>query len=203
MKTSFAKTFQLISEGKQKDIKDVLYDKKGTAKILVDGQPIQSNQVFAIKSFESAYESDITPLLIRGEIKEKLGEILKARSDLFKALEGSSGLKVKKTSGGKEVYELEPKLAEDFSYEKDSFLLSLDLISSSKPELECADIQYSDIFSPSVIKKIKDKKFQDGIKNYIKVSDEIYRSFGYLEKGHLTLPKLKDLKKNWKRVVFL
>lgn len=202
MKTSFAKTFQLISEGKQKDIKDVLYDKKGTAKILVDGQPIQSNQVFAIKSFESAYESDITPLLIRGEIKEKLGEILKARSDLFKALEGSSGLKVKKTSGGKEVYELEPKLAEDFSYEKDSFLLSLDSISSSKPELECADIQYSDIFSPSVIKKIKDKKFQDGIKNYIKVSDEIYRSFGYLEKGHLTLPKLKDLKKELEKSGF-
>ena len=61
--------------------------------------------------------------------------------------------------------------------------------------------QYSDIF-PSVIKKIKDKKFQDGIKNYIKVSDEIYRSFGYLEKGHLTLPKLKDLKKELEKSGF-
>lgn len=67
---------------------------------------IVSDDVFVIKSFESSYESDITSLLVKNTIKERLSDVLKARDKLLKVLEKSSRLKVKKTIGGKKLMSL-------------------------------------------------------------------------------------------------
>ena len=111
------------------------------------------------------------------------------------ALESASGIKIQKTSQGKKVYELEPKIIEDFGFAEKSILLNLDALLNYEPELQCAGINYSEIFDSSVLKKIQDRHFQSGIHNFTTATDRIYESFAYLQKGHFTLPKLKDLKK--------
>ena len=57
------------------------------------------------------------------------------------------------------------------------------------------DVQYSTVFDPKAINKICDPAFQAGISDYMSATDKIYDSFRYLEKGKLTLPKLKRLRK--------
>lgn len=196
MKTSFEKTFQLIQQGKKENISDAIFGEPGSAIVQIDGQDIEKKQVFVVKSYESSYESDISSLLIKGDIQTQLKDVFKVRTKLLKALEKDSGLKIKRTSLGKTVYELEPTIVKDFDFNEKDILSNLMELASYEPEIECSDIPYSVIFDDTVLKKIKDTKFQEGIRDFITSSDEIYSSFEYLEKGNLTLPKLKDLKKS-------
>ena len=202
MKTSFAKTFQKIQQGKDSDICDAIFGLKGSAEVLIDGIPIHKDQIFTIRSFESAYESDITSLLVDEPIREKLKEVFKARSTFLKKLEQSSGLKIKKISGGKDIFELEPTIVNDFEFAENSILLNLESLKAYTPEIICDDVQYSTIFDTSVLKKIQSPDFQDGIKNFLEASGKIYDSFEYLERGRFTYPKLKDLKKSLDKNAF-
>lgn len=202
MKTSFANTFQLIQNGDIDKIGDKIFGYQGNAVVQIDGNPIAQDQVFVIKSYESSYESDISSLLIKGDIQERLQETFAARTQLLRALENASGLKVKKTTQGKVVYELEPQIIKDFSFDESSILLNLNSLDNYSPEIRFDDVKYTSIFDPTVLKKIRDQKFQQGISSFTSASDEIYESFGYLEKGRLTLPKLKDLKKSLEKDSF-
>ena len=202
MKTSFANTFQLIQNGDIDKIGDKIFGYQGNAVVQIDGNPIAQDQVFVIKSYESSYESDISSLLIKGDIQERLQETFAARTQLLRALENASGLKVKKTTQGKVVYELEPQIIKDFSFDESSILLNLNSLDNYSPEIRFDDVKYTSIFDPAVLKKIRDRKFQQGISSFTSASDEIYESFGYLEKGRLTLPKLKDLQKSLEKDSF-
>lgn len=202
MKTSFAKTFQFIQNNDQDEIGDKIFGYNGNASVKIDGNDIRKEQVFVIRSYENSYESDISSLLIKDEVKEQLNEVLRARTELLKALEKESGLKIKKTYLGKITYELESQIINDFSFLENSILLNLDELESYIPEIQFDGIKYSLIFDSTVLKKIRDPKFQEGLADFISASDEIYDSFEYLEKGCLTLPKLKDLKKSLEKDSF-
>lgn len=202
MKTSFAKTFQKIQSNKSDEIRDAIFGDIANITVKIDGRNIGSDDVFVIKSFESSYETDITSLLVKGTIKERLKDVFKARDKLFKVLERASGLKTKKTTGGKVVYELETTIIEDFGFAETSILLNLDTLSTTESALYCGNILYSTIFDPTVLKKIKTQDFQDQIQAFIISSNRVYESFRYLEKGQLTLPKLKDLRKSLEKDCF-
>ncbi len=195
MKTSFANTFQLLQQSNENKICDKIFGYNGTATVKIDENTIRGDQIFVIKSYESFYESDISTLLINDEIQRTLQDTFNARTRFLKRLEEMSGLKIKKTYQGRIVYELEPKIVEDFAFEENSILLNLASLETYIPEVQFTDVQYSSIFDPAVIKKICDPEFQAGINDFISASNEVYESFPYLEKGYLTLPKLKDLKK--------
>lgn len=202
MKTSFAKTFQKIQANKTDDICDAIFGDAGNMTVKIDDRDIVSDDVFVIKSFESSYESDITTLLVKDTIKERLSDVLKARDKLFKALEKTSGLKIKKTAGGKATYELETALIEDFGFTETSILLNLDALIAEERVLYCGKVSYSAIFDATVMKKIKSHEFQTQIQAFISSSDRVYESFAYLEKGQLTLPKLKDIRKSLEKDCF-
>ena len=86
--------------------------------------------IFVIKSYEAEYESDFSSLLIKGELKESLKEVLKSRDKLLKSLEKDSGLKIKRTSQRKTGYELESTLLKDFSFSEQSIVLNLEYLKS-------------------------------------------------------------------------
>lgn len=196
MKTSLAKTFKKIKQGKRDEIKDEIFCIDGTADVKIDGQYITPEQIFVINSFENSYQADITPLLIDEAIKGKLNEVLQSRNKLFKALETMSGLRIKKIVSGKKVYELESAIIEDFNFNEKSFLVNLSTLQKQKCEIDLSTIRYSDIFDDSVIKKILSVNFQTKIQEYLSKSEEIYASYSFLSKGNLTLPKLKNVRKS-------
>ena len=196
MKTSFLKTFKMIQMDKADAIKDEIFDVSGTAEVKVDGNNISKEQIFVIKSFESSYESDsIAPLLVNSNLKESIGNVLKLRDGFLKILEKRSGLKVSKTSLGKKVFELEPNIIKDFKFSENSFLLNIDNFNLASIENDFRDVQYASIFDDSVMKKIESNNFQRKISEFLQKSDEIYKDYDFLDKGNLTLPKLKDIVK--------
>ena len=198
MKTSLAKIMKKIQIGKADEIRDEIFSVKGSASVIADGQDIDPKKIFVINSFESAYQADITPLLINETIKAHLKNVLKARDKLFKALEKNSELKIKKTVSGKVVYELENAIIDAFSFNENSFLVNVFSLQGRVPESDFSNIPYARIFDEPVIKKISSKEFQTKIQDYLTRSDEIYASYSFLSKGNLTLPKLKNVQKSLK-----
>ena len=202
MKTSLAKTFQKIQEGKKNVVKDEIFEVPGQADVKIDDVEASPGQIFVIKSFESDYEADITSLLVDDQIKIQLREVTKAQNRLYKALESASGLKIKKTSAGKAVYELEDTILQDFGFDESSFLLNLEKIRMLQPSIFCGEVTYNSIFDDTALKKISSPEFQGKIGEYLTKSEEVYSSFAFLEKGQFTLPKLKDLKKTLEKDKF-
>lgn len=196
MKTSFAKTFKKIQDGKDKEIGDVIFGLEGMADIIVDGNKIKPNQIFVINSFESFYESNsLTSLLINDEIKLRITKVLKLKDRFLKKLEKDSGLKISKTYQGKKIDELELTILNDFEFDEKSILLNLVEFDNKELEYNCGHIKYNSIFDKTAINKIQKEEFQNKIEEFCRVSDKIYKEYNFLDKGNLTLPKLKNIAK--------
>ena len=198
MKTSFAKTFKMLQAGKQSEIRDEIFNEEGQIEIITDQGALNKDSVFVIKSFENSYESNsISSLLVNEEIKANISELIILQGSFLKKLEKASGVKVSRTSQGKIIYDLEPKLIKDLELTKDGLLLNLKKIRDSLASLEidCEDILYTDIFDESVLKKISNEVFQDSIEEFCASYEEIYSSFSFLDKGNFTLSKLKNINK--------
>lgn len=163
MKTSFAKTMKKLQMERADEIRDEIFSVEGSASVVADGQDIEPKRIFVINSFESAYQADITPLLINETIKAHLQDVLKARDKLFKALEKSSELKAKKTVSGKAVYELENAIIHDFEFAENSFLVNVLSLQGRVPENDFSAVPYARIFDDAVIKKILSADFQTKI----------------------------------------
>ena len=195
MKTSFTKTFQKIQAGKRDEIKDVIFEQDGVCNVKIDGRDITKEDIFVIRSLDSSYESDISPLLIDDSIKRSLKETLKARDTFLKKMADVSGVKIKKTVDGKVVYDLEEQIIESFGFTEKSVLLNLDSLRSMSAAVPCGNIKYDTIFDPTVLKKILNPDFQQEVRDFVVACNQIYSGFPYLEKGGLTFPKLKDMAK--------
>jgi len=201
MKTSFTKVFKKFKDGKEDDIKDIIFNNTPIVKnIKIDNINILKEEIFVINSFEKAYESDsISSLLINDTLKRQLEEVLQLRVKILKNMETKSGLKISKVSLGKTIFELEPQIVKDFSFTEQSYLQNLDLFCLPEENNYFSDIKYTNIFDESVLnKKIRSEEFQNKINEYIAKSNEIYGDYTFLEKGKLTLPKLKDIQKKLK-----
>lgn len=194
MKTSFTKTFKKIQEDKVDEVKDEVFGIDGTVEVVVDGCTIAPKDIFVINSYEAFYESEnVSKLLVDNDIKNKIDSVIKLKDKFLKIMEKYSGLKVVKTSQGKKVYEIESTIIKDFSLQDNSFLINVGELQLYSVEYECADVAYASIFDESVIKKIITPDFQEKIDGFIEKSNVIYSNYSFLEKGKLTLPRLKDV----------
>lgn len=97
MKTSFAKTFDLISKNDKKDLpKDVVYNKKSKFEILSDDLEINPESIFVINAEDNSYDATnkITSFIARKELKEKYDQIYSelntAKAELLKKLKAIS-----------------------------------------------------------------------------------------------------------------
>lgn len=198
MKTSFAKTFKMLQNGKESEIRDEIFNEEGQIEIITDQGPLNKDSVFVIKSFENSYESNsISSLLVNEEIKANISELISLQDSFLKKLEKTSGIKISRILQGQIIYELESKLIKDLELTKDGLLLNLEKMRDSLASLEidCEDILYADIFDESVLKKISNQVFQDSIEEFCLSYEEIYKSFTFLDKGNFTLGKLKNINK--------
>ena len=197
MKTSLTKTFKCIQDGKTDEIGDVVYGKKGKAQISIDGMSIDPGQVMVVKSYEESYVSDASQLLIDDELRIKFESAIEARDNLMKKLQERSGLKTHKSVRGKYENELLNTLARDFDV-KDSLITEVDKLMGRDDEyMYLGDVRYADLFNDSIVNKInRSEEFQDDVREFSRVTGDVYGRIQYFEKGAFTLPKLKNLKKD-------
>ncbi|WP_143885106.1 hypothetical protein [Chryseobacterium binzhouense] len=97
MKTSFAKTFDLISKNDKKNLpKDVVYNKKSKFEILSDDLEINPESILVINAEDNSYDATnkITSFIARKELKEKYDQIYSelntAKAELLKKLKAIS-----------------------------------------------------------------------------------------------------------------
>lgn len=203
MKTSFAKIFKKFQEGKDGDIKDIIFNNTPIVKnIKVDNIDINKDEIFVINSFEKAYESgSISSLLIDDSIKMRLNSIVRLKKQLLGNLEEKSGLNILKGFSTKGFLSLEEQILKDFGFEEQSFLHNLDNINLNI-DYDYSNINYSLVFHKSVVKNIKKTDFQNHINDYIERSNEIYSEYSFFERGNFNLPKLKNIDKELKNSSF-
>ncbi len=204
MKTSFSNTFQRIQDGKEREIYDKIFNISATVDIRADGEKINPNNIFVIKSYESYYESkNLAALLVNTSIKSMIDDLLKLQKDIFASLSDQSGLKLEKTVGGKKVPEMEITLIHDLKLHHDSFLLSLDQIQPNVNLPYFGDIKYGDVLDEDVVKKvILSYEFQNNINQFLKKAEEICKKNPFLQMGKLMLPGLSKISNELKKQNF-
>lgn len=197
MKTSLTKTFKCIQDDKTDEIGDVVYGKKGKAQISIDGTSIDPGQVMVVKSYEESYVSDVSQLLIDDELRIKFESAIEARDNLMKKLQERSGLRTHKSVHGKYENELLNTLARDFDVQ-DSLVIEVDKLMGRDDEyMYLGDVRYVDLFNDSIVNKINSsKEFQHDVREFSRVTGDVYGRIQYFEKGTFTLPKLKNLRKD-------
>lgn len=97
MKTSFAKTFDLISKNDKKNLpKDRIYTKKVKHEILVDGETIKHNNILVVNAEDNSFDASnrITSFIASKELKDKYDiihlELTEAKNELLKGLKSIS-----------------------------------------------------------------------------------------------------------------
>ncbi|MBE9067707.1 phage infection protein, partial [Leptolyngbya cf. ectocarpi LEGE 11479] len=80
MKTSFAKTFKKLSEGREP--REEVYNKKSSYEIKIDNNIIESDNILVVEPFDPSYESkNISTLLVNADKKSRYDEIYRKIAD--------------------------------------------------------------------------------------------------------------------------
>lgn len=186
MKTSFAKTFRDLQEGKES--KDLLYPARTCVRnvTLEDGSELTSDKVFVVESLKAGFYSDkMSTLLVNKELKEQYDSILKdinkKRDDFFKALKKTSGYK-----GDPEDYEREISLT--YTSKIDQFYISLGRLEAEVndgKEPEFGDITYTEIFNDAgkVEAFLRQPDVREKLQEYVNVYEKLISKSKYFKEG--------------------
>lgn len=178
MKTSFAKTFKAISEGK--DPEEQLFGNISECEILTDGVIIDKDEIVVIKSFENKItaENSVTTLLVDEESKSDYDviytDILKKKSSLIS--------KLNRISGEKQT-DIENKILDDFNFNNTEFFKFLSEIKFDEIDYDLSQIKYKEIFEPDVISFIKNPEVKKNIDEYTEKYNSLLEHSKYFKKG--------------------
>lgn len=177
MKTSFAKTFFQLQT--LKDPEELIYNLTPEWEVLVDQQPIKSENIFVIKSFVEGYENGNMSTLL---VSEKYKKEYDSYNELIKKDIHSLIVMLNRYSGVKKE-DLESKLISDLNFDsKSSFISVLESIDLSKISEQFSVIKYSDIFNSEVIKLLNSPDVIDSIEEYVKKYEELLNANSYFNK---------------------
>lgn len=179
MKTSFAKTFDDYSKGR--DTKDLAFPERETVReIKADEQDISHESIFVIEPYNGDYESEkISTLLVNKDLKKNYDEIHKdidkSKNELVKKLKQLSGL-----TGRKD--DIEEVLKSIFGKELFDLILEVEEFVSENDSLPFHDTQYQIIFNDKVTSFLNTKDFKNSIKEYVEKYFELIEKSTYLKK---------------------
>lgn len=178
MKTSFAKTFKAVSEGK--DPEEQLFGNISNCEILSDGAVIDKGEIVVIKSFENKItaENSVTTLLVDEDSKRDYDiiytDILKKKASLIS--------KLNKASGEKQT-DIENKILNDYNYNQNDFFKFLAEINFDEIDYDLSEIKYKEIFEPDVISFIKNPEVKKNIDEYTEKYNNLLEHSKYFKKG--------------------
>ncbi len=196
MKTSFAKTLNDLSEGKES--KDLIFSERETKRLIQDenGAELSSEQIFVIEPYNQSYKSNkLSTLLVNKELKEQYELIHKNISDkkdsLVKELKPLTGLKK----------DIDESFSMAFTHSPKEFYKALARVQSEVLDNESAEfgnIVYGKIFSDKITSFLETKDFKEKLSDYINKYDELIDSSTYFKKGVFNHNNASVIAKNLK-----
>ena len=196
MKTSFAKTFMDLSEGK--DSKDLIFADRVTKRNITDetNNALSAEQIFVIEPYNENYKSKkVSTLLVNKDLKEKYDNILSSIDEkkeiLIKELKPVSGLKSNIEELFSEAFTHSPK-----EFFKSIFRVKAEVLEKGEPEFK--GIAYSEVFNDKVLTFLETKDFKDKLQEYIEQYDQLIASSTYFQKGVFNHNNASVIAKNLK-----
>src|SRR5581483_7803201 len=196
MKTSFAKTFQDLSN--EEESVDAIYSDRETKRKITDetGNEIESSNVFVILSYKQEFRSEkISRLLVNSKLRKEYEEIHKnidiKKQSLIKALRPLAGFRDR----------IDETLSYDFTGEHNDFYrtmmrVKIEVLDPKEPQF--GEVVYNKIFSDKVVAFLENKDFRTNLANYIKKYDELLDSSTYFKKGIFNHNNAATIAKNLK-----
>ncbi len=181
MKTSFAKTFEDLSQGKKSQ--DIVFPKRKTEMIISkDNENLKPEEVFVIEPYNEGFSSSkISTLLVNQKLRDQYTtihlDIDSEKNKLLTVLRNYSGLKNE---------EIEKEISKVFMQNQEGeFFKALETLN---PRLEdnkgdFIDIKYNTIFSERALRFFGDADVQKHIKQYVEKYDELIAQSKYFKKG--------------------
>ncbi len=195
MKTSLAKTFQRLAEGKEPEEK--LYNRQPEYEIKLDGVDITADEILVVQPFDPAYESgNISTLLVNSEQKAQYDaaykEVLDAKQGLITKLNRLS--KIKKE-------DIESQLADDFSC--DNIFDALDILKGIEGGSDdYAKLPYKTIFDDKVLGLLSEQSVSDSIQDYTARYNELLEQSSLFKKGKFNPGNASTVSKSLKKECF-
>lgn len=187
MKTSFAKTFEAKSLGK--DPSERLYNKAPFAEIKTDGNLIDINEIVVIKSFDTINtDKSVSSLLVDENSKIEYDEIFTDISKQKTALIA----KLNKLSGVKQT-EIEQTILSDFK--DNDFFKFLTQIDFDNLEEEFSDIKINEVFESDVLVFLKKPDVINNINVYTEKYNQLLETSKYFKKGIFNPSKADSIAK--------
>ncbi|CZG51283.1 hypothetical protein SCV69_07780 [Legionella pneumophila serogroup 1] len=185
MKSSFAKTFDEISKGNSP--KEERYGRNSSCQIEMDGQPIEKEMIYVLKS-ELDINSDnpaMTDILVNPKSKARYDELLleveRSKTEFINSLQDVSGLKKS---------EIEDAIVKDWG--DSDFLKCIRKIMSSSLNDDLFQLKYGTIFDPKVLDILKNDEFLAKAKEFHKRYQELFTSPGTIYEKGVFNPKSAD-----------
>ncbi|HBM17277.1 MAG TPA: hypothetical protein DD381_13195 [Lentisphaeria bacterium] len=177
MKSSFARTFDVLSKGESP--KEERYNRKTACVVEIDGMAIQKENIYVLKA-EIDINTDspaITNILVNPENKAKYDDLLieldKLKNKLIGSLQKSS--KVKKGDIEKTILN---------NWLETSFPACIEKIKKISIEDDLSLYEYAIIFDPKVIEILKSQEFIDKASEFNKRYQELFNQIGTIyQKG--------------------
>lgn len=177
MKSSFAKTFEAIANGRNP--KEERYNRPSTHVIESDGAPISKETIYVLKA-EIDIRTDspaITNILVNPENKARYDELIvdldKLKNKLIASLQKSS--KIKKT-------EIEKAILKDWN--ETDFATCIETIKATSVEEDLSNYEYATIFDPKAIEVIKSQEFMSKASEFNERYQELFNQAGSIyQKG--------------------
>lgn len=195
MKTSLAKTFQRLADGK--DPEEKLYNRQPEFEIRLDGEDIAADEILVVQPFDPGYESvNISTLLVNFEQKSQYDaaykEVLGARQGLIAKLNKLS--KIKKE-------DVESQLAKDFFC--DNIFEALEALKDCLGgNDEYAQIPYARVFDGKVLGLLNEKAVSENIEDYAKRYNELLEQSSLFKKGKFNPGNANTVSKTLKKECF-
>jgi hypothetical protein len=174
MKTSFAKTLDLIAKNDTKSLPcDKIYDNRATSHtISVDGNPIDIASILVVNAEDNNYDSSnkISSFIASKELKKKY-------DDIYSELETQKSEYIKKLKQESQSTDCETEFINAYSQSpKDTFYeLLLTVSKTLLPKPNAYNFRYNDIFDKKGnVKKFLDKN-QKLLSDYVTKYDELLK----------------------------
>jgi len=182
MKSSFAKTFKDLAEGRES--RDLIFPSRITVRKITDeaGASLSKDSVLVVPPYDEVFgQTEKTSTLLvdnnlRQEYENLHVEIEKAKQDFLVALKGLTGSKK----------DIEKEISSTFTSADDEFYTALCRVLEevkSQSDAPFASINYDTVFDDKVISLLNTKDVKSAIKNYITRLNELLDASTYFKRG--------------------
>jgi purine-nucleoside phosphorylase len=180
LKTSLAKTFKDIAEGK--DSKDAIFTERETTRtITIDGLDISPEQLMVINSYDESYSSkQVSTLLVNEALKREYDDALKEVDDKRALL-----IKELAKRSGRQHKAIAEMICEAFSRPETDFFELLGELRTTVIEdyTAFASYRHADLFNAKVLELITSDNFNQELTEYVETYDKLISQSAVLSKA--------------------